>query len=151
MKKLNLFAITAGAAADMFGTMMISIFIGAVASGVLLSRGVPEDEIGTRLAGDAQVLTWGVVLGLLASVVGGLVAARIARYRELMHAACAGGVGLVLSTISAVLSPVVLPTWYVITGYGLVVPAAAVGGWIAMRWNARTPTEPGTGVPPGSR
>ena len=144
MKKLNFYAITAGAAADMFGTLMVSIFIGAIASGILLARGVPEDEIGVQLAGNPQVLLWGVVLGLLASVLGGVVAARIARYRELMHAACAGGVGLVLSTVSAVLSPVVLPTWYVITGYGLVVPAAALGGWFARIWNERTQEAPGT-------
>lgn len=140
MKKLNLYAIVAGAAADMFGTMMVSIFIGAIAIGILQAKGVPEDEISAQLSGNPQVLLWGVVMGLLASVLGGVVAARIARYRELMHAACAGGVGLVVSTVSAVLSPVVLPTWYVITGYGLVVPAAALGGWFAKTWNDRTRT-----------
>lgn len=137
MKKLNVYAIIAGAAADMVGTLMVSIFIGAVASGILLSRGVPEDEIGARLAADPQVLTWSVILGLVTSLTGGLIAARLARYRELMHGASAGGVGLVLSTISAVLSPVVLPTWYVLVGYGFVVPAAALGGLLGKMWNDR--------------
>lgn len=138
MKKLNLYAILAGAAADMFGTLMVTIFIGTIAGGMLLSQGVPEEEIGARLARDTTMLAWSVVAGLVASTAGGLVAARIARFRELMHAASAGGVGLVLSTVSAVLAPTNMPTWYVIAGYGLVVPAAALGGWLGKLWNERT-------------
>ena len=137
MKPLNYFAIVAGAAADMFGTIMVSIAIWVLASSRMLAQGVPEAEIGVRFARDTTVLTWSVVLGLVASVAGGLVAARVARYRELMHGASAGGVGLVFSTVSAVLSPVVLPGWYVVTGYGLVVPAAALGGWLGKMWNDR--------------
>jgi hypothetical protein len=136
--KLNLYAIFAGAAADMFGTLMVSIIIGTVASGILLSRGVPEAELGARLARDTTMLLWSVVAGLAASAVGGFVAARIARFRELTHAASAGGVGLVLSTVSAVLTPTTMPTWYVVTGYGLVVPAAALGGWLGKLWNDKT-------------
>lgn len=137
MKKLSVYAIVAGAAADMVGTLLGSIFITAVAGGLLLSQGVPQDEIGTRLAADTRVLVWSVTLGLLASLVGGLVAARIAKHRELTHGASAGAVGLVLSTISALVSPVVLPTWYVFVGYGLVVPMAALGGLLGKLWNDR--------------
>lgn len=148
MKPLNYYAIVAGAAADMFGTLMVSIAIGVLASSRLLAQGVPEAEIGARLARDTTMLTWSVVSGLVASVVGGLVAARVARYRELMHGASAGGVGLVLATVSAVLSPVVLPGWYVMTGYGLVVPAAALGGWLGKVWNDRQRNdEPGANAP----
>ena len=137
MKPLNYYAIVAGAAADMFGTLMVSIAIGVLASSRLLAQGVPEAEVGARLMRDTTVLTWSVVSGLLASVVGGLVAARMARYRELMHGACAGGVGLVLATVSAVLSPAEFPGWYVVTGFGLVVPSAALGGWLGKVWNDR--------------
>jgi len=138
MKKLNFYAIVAGAAADMFGTLMVTLAISVVAQGKLLAQGVPEDEIGTRLSQDLSLLVWSVALGLVASTGGGVVAARVAKFRELTHGASAGAVGLVLSTISAVMSPSNLPTWYVITGYGLVVPAAALGGWIGKLWNDRT-------------
>ena len=142
MKKLSVYAIVAGAAADMVGTLLVSIFISTIAGSSLLSQGVPQDEIGARLAADTRVLGWSVVLGLVASLLGGLVAARIARHRELTHGASAGAVGLVLSTISAVVSPMVLPTWYVIAGYGLVVPLAALGGLIGKIWNERQPPVP---------
>lgn len=142
MKKLSVYAIVAGAAADMVGTLMVSLSISVVAGRVLLSQGVPEAEIGARLAADTRVLVWSVILGLVASLVGGLVAARIAKHRELTHGASAGAVGLVLSTISAVVSPMVLPTWYVIAGYGLVVPLAALGGLIGRIWNQREPPVP---------
>jgi hypothetical protein len=135
---LNLYAIFAGAAADMFGTLMVTLMISTIAQGVLLSQGVPEAEIGARLARDGTVLLWSVVAGLAASAVGGFVAARIARFRELTHGASAGAVGLVLSTVSAVLAPTTLPTWYIVTGYGLVVPAAALGGWLGKLWNDKT-------------
>jgi putative membrane protein (TIGR04086 family) len=108
-----------------------------VAGGLLLSQGVAEGEIGARLAADTRVLAWSVALGLAASLAGGLVAARVAKHRELTHGASAGAVGLVLSTISAVVSPVTLPTWYVFVGYGLVVPMAALGGLLGQVWNDR--------------
>ena len=142
MKGLSFYAIAAGAATDMFGTLMVTITIATVAGGSLLAQGVPEDEIGVRLSQDMRTLAWSVALGLVASVGGGFVAARVAKFRELTHGASAGAVGLVLSTISAVVSPTVLPTWYVITGYGLVVPAAALGGWIGKLWNDRAGREP---------
>ena len=142
MKPLNYYAIVAGAAADMFGTLMVTLAIGVMAQSRLLAQGIPEAEIGARLVRDTTVLTWSVVWGLVASLLGGLVAARVARYRELMHAASAGGVGLVLATVSAVLSPVVFPGWYVVTGYGLVVPAAALGGWLGKVWNDRQRKDP---------
>ncbi len=137
MKRLNLYAIVAGAAADMFGTLMVTIAIGTVAIGNLRGQGVPDDEIAIRLSQNLSVLAWSVALGLVASVAGGVVAARVAQFRELTHGASAGAVGLVFSTISAVMSPSNVPTWYVITGYGLVVPAAALGGWIGKLWNDR--------------
>jgi putative membrane protein (TIGR04086 family) len=137
VKNLNIFAITAGAAADMIGTLLTSIFISAVAGRMLLAQGVPEDEIGARMAADMRVLLWSVVLGLAASLVGGLVAARVAQRREVTHGAAAGAVGLVLATFSALVTPVVLPTWYVVVGYGLVVPVAALGGILGGAWNRR--------------
>lgn len=149
MKKLSIYAIVAGAATDMVGTLLVSILITSVAGGLLLSQGVPEDEIGARLAADTRVLVWSVALGLAASLAGGLVAARIAKHRELTHGASAGAVGLVLSTISAVISPVTLPTWYVVVGYGLVVPIAALGGLLGKLWNdrqGRNPAPPGFGL-----
>lgn len=138
MKKLSIYAIVAGAAADMVATLFTSIMISAVAGGLLLSQGVPEDEIGPRLSADARVLTWSVALGLLASLLGGLVAARVAKHRELTHAASSGAVGLILATVSAVVAPMQLPTWYVFVGYGLVIPVAALGGLLGKWWNDRT-------------
>jgi putative membrane protein (TIGR04086 family) len=144
MKGLSVYAIVAGAAADMVGTLLVSIILTSVAGGLLLSQGVPEDEIGARLAADTRVLVWSVALGLVASLVGGLVAARIAKHREPTHGASAGAVGLVLSTLSAVVSPVSLPTWYVFAGYGLVVPIAALGGLLGKMWNDRHGKAPRT-------
>lgn len=137
MKKLSVYAIVAGAAADMIGTLFVGIFISAAAGRVLLSQGVPADEIGSRLAADTRVLIWSVTLGLAASLAGGVVAARVAKHREVTHGASAGGVGLVLSTISAVVSPMNMPAWYIFVGYGLVVPIAALGGLLGKLWNDR--------------
>jgi len=147
VKKLNLYAIVAGAAADMVATLFTSILISAVAGGLLLSQGVPEDEVGARLTADGRVLMWSVVFGLLASFGGGLVAARIAKHREVTHAASAGAAGLILATVSAVVSPVQLPTWYVVFGYGLVIPAAAIGGLLGQWWNSPPPASGSTNAP----
>jgi len=74
-----------------------------------------------------------VVAGGASALLGGFIAARIARARELLHAALAVVpcmlLGVVLNLAGKV-SPT--PTWYHIAAYAAVIPAALLGGHLGV-------------------
>jgi hypothetical protein len=94
--------------------------------GVLAARGVPEDELDARLQGPIYLVS-SLIFGLGLTVLGGLVAGRVAQKSEVMHGGLVGGVCLILSLL---LWPFLsrLPSWYYAASLLGVVPFGMLGG-----------------------
>jgi hypothetical protein len=89
-----------------------------------------QDEIRRAyqvLMQDVRYLTLGLVLGTASTVLGGYLAARLARNMPYFNALAFGVLGMLISTIGTG----ELPTWFKVVGLGLSLPAAVLGGHIA--------------------
>jgi hypothetical protein len=76
---------------------------------------------------DARYLTFALIFGTASTVLGGYLAARLARAVPYFNALAFGVVGLILSVMTV---PDV-PLWFKVIGFGLTLPAALLGGHIA--------------------
>jgi hypothetical protein len=82
---------------------------------------------------DARYLTFALIFGTASTVLGGYLAARLARAVPYFNALAFGVLGLILSALTL---PDV-PTWFKVFGFGLMLPAALLGGHLAkMRMEA---------------
>lgn len=75
---------------------------------------------------DTRYLTFVLVLGTASTVLGGYLAARLARNVPYFNALAFGVLGLVVSALTSS----ELPLWFKIVGFGLTLPAALLGGHI---------------------
>jgi hypothetical protein len=110
-----------------------------ILSGMLLTQmfggpgwaaGLSKEEIQRAyqvLMQDVRYLTLGLLLGTASTVLGGYLAARLARSMPYYNALAFGVLGILISMIGAG----DLPTWVKVVGLGLSVPAAVLGGHIA--------------------
>ena len=134
-RRVDLRALIAGVAADWLGTLLTAGLLG-VAFGV--GPSTPESRIEELLAAPA-FLAAATAHGTLFTALGGFVAARLAPADGLRHAVIVGLLSLVLALLLST-SPGGGPraAWWVdAVGYLLAVPAAAAGGWLALRVRRR--------------
>jgi len=92
--------------------------------------GLPREEIQRAyqvLMQDVRYLTLGLLFGTATTVLGGYLAARLARNMPYYNALAFGVLGILISMIGAGS----LPTWVKVIGLGLSLPAAVLGGHIA--------------------
>jgi hypothetical protein len=101
---------------------------------VLSARGVKGDAMNAYLFGPAFLIA-GLIGGTAATLLGGFVAARIAKARELLNAAASSVPCMVLVLVILLLSKneTPIPTWYTITSYAVIIPAAIFGGHLGLR------------------
>src|SRR5262249_2956099 len=76
---------------------------------------------------DVRYLTLGLILGTASTVLGGYLAARLARAVPYFNALAFGVLGLLIGLIGSS----ALPVWFNIVGLLLTLPAALLGGHIA--------------------
>jgi hypothetical protein len=76
---------------------------------------------------DARFMTLALILGTASTILGGYLAARLARSVPYFNALAFGVLGLTLGVLTAG----ELPLWSKIVGFGLTLPAALLGGHIA--------------------
>ncbi|MFQ5938004.1 MAG: hypothetical protein ACE5LB_16510 [Acidiferrobacterales bacterium] len=118
-----LLGIVADLGATFLAMMALTAFLGAQA-GV---ENLPKEEamqLIEKTLREPPYLLLGGVLGLLATVLGGYVAARVADVAPLLNAACVGVFGVVLGILFIGQSPL----WFSLLGILLTPPAAIVGG-----------------------
>ena len=134
MPRLKPWPVLVGALVDLLGTLVVMLFYLSIVLGAQFSSGeVTEDAL------TPTQLVVGDGLGLLLSVLGGFVAGRLAKIDEVHHGAAAGFSSLVGSLLIGWGSPVDgALSWRDVLLPLAVVPAAALGGYIAARLNART-------------
>jgi hypothetical protein len=76
---------------------------------------------------DARFLTFTLIFGTASTVLGGYLAARLARAVPYFNALAFGMLGLIVSMLTAG----DVPTWAKVIGFGFTLPAALLGGHIA--------------------
>ena len=127
MTGLKLAAVAVGVAVDILGSVVIGIvaFV-ATADGQSLTE--PIDMLG-------RFGTFGLALmlatGLAQTGVGAFVAARIAKVHYVRHGVAVGVVSLALAILSGFGPDQGMPAWYDAGSYLGLLPASALGGYLA--------------------
>ena len=126
-------AVLLGAAADLASSAIAGVAL-VVAFSLLgaSSEGGTEQAI-ERLSQSWPFLLLSMVVGGACTVFGGYVAGRIARHSFLKHALAAGGLSLVLGILLFRSDDGPYAGILAILGYGLHLPLALLGGWLASR------------------
>lgn len=96
-----------------------------------------SDEAIQNYLASTEGLLNGFAIGTLCTVLGGCVAARQAKTLEIKHGAFVGVGSLLLSALEQGISGsgASLPQWYVLMSALAIVPAGALGGYVAEHWN----------------
>jgi hypothetical protein len=114
-----------------FGVDILSGFILINAfGGPALGSGMSDEQIRRALLvlfQDTRYLTSALILGTASTVLGGYLAARLARTLPYFNALAFG----VISFIVSALTSGDLPAWFKVMGLGLTLPAAVAGGHFA--------------------
>jgi hypothetical protein len=117
-------------ALDLFGQhLLLAAMVPAVTPGV-------SSEAAFKLAMEVpEFLLALLVYGTGPTLFGGYVAARLARRTPYFNAMAIGALGIVLSLVlsTVVDSEVAVPFWWLAAGYLLSLPAAVLGGHLALR------------------
>lgn len=111
---------------DIVSGMVLTQMFGGPGWGAGLSREEIERAYQVLMQ-DVRYLTLGLLLGTASTVLGGYLAARLARSMPYYNALAFGVLGILISTIGAGS----LPTWVKVVGLGLSLPAAVLGGHFA--------------------
>ena len=140
-RTLSVKAVVIGSVVDMFGATL-GIAIGLLLFGsTVKALGGSDDQIKLYF----QATTFRIcamVFGLSFSVLGGFVAARVAKARELLHGGATGMVRIAMSLLMLAISKeeTHLPIWHSILIYVAVLPAALLGGHLG-RLRSGHPTQ----------
>jgi len=134
MSSISIKAIAIGSLIDIGGSMLTGGVYTFVYAILLASENVPPEEMQRRVLADPAYYIITLIMGLAFMVLGGYVAARIARAREIMHAFWVGvvAIGISLLFLSGA-DTSMYPAWYLPVSFGLTVPAAVLGGYVAQR------------------
>jgi hypothetical protein len=125
MPRLSLKALAVGLAADIGGSAAFGALVGLLLKGASSGRGGPgalKVHFVATLAG-----------GLFCTALGGFLAGRIARQRPIFHGTLVGAFSLALGLVVRGSEP----AWFDLASSILVVPAGALGGWLADRRQGR--------------
>lgn len=105
--------------------LLISLF-----GGPTFGSGMSEEQMRRAfqvLYQDARYLTFALIFGTASTVLGGYLAARLARAVPYFNALAFGLLGLLVNMLASA----DVPTWFEIIGFGSTLPAALLGGHIA--------------------
>lgn len=111
---------------DIVSSLLLTQMFGGPAFG----SGLSEEEVRRAyqvLLQDVRYLSFGLILGTASTVLGGYLAARLARSVPYFNALAFGVLGLLISAIGSG----DLPTWFKLIGLALTLPAALLGGHLA--------------------
>ena len=90
-------------------------------------------------------LVFNLAYGSLFAVLGGYIAAMLAKHAEIQHALALGGASMMLGLINLVNSLGRQPLWYLVALLVIVMPAVGLGGWLRARQLRKTRAQAGPG------
>jgi putative membrane protein (TIGR04086 family) len=142
-----------GVVVDYVGTyvIMYAYFFFYLAN-ELSKRGELSNEAITDYMMTTEGLLIGFAIGTLGTVIGGFVAARKAGNFEIKHGAFVGLGSLIVSFIEELLRQeyMPLPEWFRFLSVVAIIPAGALGGYVAGLFKGVGGTGPSSGKSPGS-
>jgi hypothetical protein len=125
-RRIRVKAVALGALTDICGSVVVGSVLGLVTGIVLVARGVPPNELSAHLEGPA-VLVPGLIIGFGFTVLGGFVAGRVSKHREVMHGGLVGLVGLIWGLLFWGAGPL----WYQLISVVGIIPFGMLGGRLA--------------------
>lgn len=123
-------AVLVGFLVDFGSSLAAGVVLGIVAAAVVMSRGVPLDRLENAMNSLVWVQVGGLLVGFCGTTLGGYVAARMGKVLPLRHALATGLISVLLGLVTIVLFPDSQPMWVSLVGLALVLPAAALGGYL---------------------
>lgn len=127
----SLRAIGVGVAVIVAGSLAMTTCIGVVATFGMLLQGDSGGMIVTALCSSFEVALWCAAGGWLMSLVGGYTSAARAGHAYIAHAILAGTFAIPLSLAVVTLLGDSGPAWLNVLSIAMIVPCAALGGWMA--------------------
>lgn len=104
----------------------------AILGGDSFASGMSEQQMTDAMlevTGSSAYLGWGLVLGTLTTVIGGFIAASVAKSVPYLNAFVFGLIGILIGALTAG----GLPLWLNVVAFASTLPAALLGGHIAKR------------------
>ena len=135
VNRFNFKAIVAGTVTMLILDILVSVILFLLYSTSTLASGPSQAallEAKLSLAQDSGYLMVGLLLGTLTTVLGGYLAARIAKTLPLYNGLAVGVLGL-FAGIFLGGGTEESPWWYLTIGYLSVIPSALVGAWFAQK------------------
>jgi hypothetical protein len=126
-------AVVLGAATELVGSATAGVVLVVIFSILAASDDGSTERALERLGQSWPFLMISMVVGGGFTVLGGYVAGRIARHSFLKHALAAGGLSLALGILLFRSDDGPYAGVIAVLGYGLHLPLALVGGWLAWR------------------
>ncbi|MDY6948798.1 MAG: hypothetical protein SXG53_24145 [Pseudomonadota bacterium] len=138
MPNISIRAVILASLAVLGVDIMSSLLLTQIFGGPGFDSGLSDEQIRAAyqvLLQDVRYLTLGLILGTASTVLGGYLAARLARSVPYFNALAFGVLGLLISSIGSG----ELPTWFKVGGLLLTLPAAVLGGHLAKLQMSKQP------------
>ena len=134
MPSINIKAVVIGTVIDVGGSLLAGLLFTVVYTVMLLAEGVSRADVQQRMVTDPSFYVVSVILGLGFLAGGALVAARMARAREVLHAGLVGVVAIATGLFFVLAGDTTMwPSWYIPVSFGLTLPVALLTGYVARR------------------
>ena len=129
-------AVVIGALVDHLSTLALGLVLLSVLAAAYGSESKPlSEEALEALSREPSMLAAWMLLGSFCTGLGGFIAGRLAARMPAQHGAFVGLAGIAIGLLhyggEAPATPT--PLWYDLLGFALLVPAGALGGWLAGR------------------
>ena len=131
-RRVNIKALVLGVLTDFGGSLLVGAVSGAIVGIILSFKGTPQNEMDAYLNGPI-VLIAVVVIGWGFTILGGFIAGRVAKRREILHGGIVGFIGILLCLLFWASTPLSLNVISLIC----IVPCGMFGGHIAKSSNER--------------
>ncbi|MCT4618750.1 MAG: hypothetical protein N4A62_05110 [Marinisporobacter sp.] len=129
--KLSFKAIFIGLLVDYIG----SIVLGTLQFFVVMASSWKQGVNITETLLSLKMLSISFFLGIICSILGGYVAAKISKHNEIKHALFVGILSDGISIVMNIIGTIAIPFWYSVSSIILVVPAAIFGGYLGRKSN----------------
>lgn len=130
-------AVALGFLTDTTASIALSVLLVSAMSGA----GIRQADILARMQ-SASGLLLNTIMGLGCTVLGGYVAGRVAKRKEIGHGAVVAVLSLLLGLILELFPQSNDPLrWYELLGYFFIIPSGAAGGYLALERNRRLSSE----------
>jgi nitrate/nitrite transporter NarK len=130
LKRINILSIIVGIIVDMVGTMIASSIFTAI---YVLSNHIDIQNI-KELYTNNLYISLSMIIGAIFSILGGFVAARIAKQNKLMNSAIIGIACEIVGIYTIFNGKSFLPTWYHVMAFIITIPLTLIGGALAIRF-----------------